>query len=435
MGLLLLLFAPAGGEAVVALLCAVVVACCFSLCSASAVRLPVALAFVAAAFALPVFLAFLPLVAYVLQGERHVAVRFAWLVPLVASLRFGAHALTAAAALLCVAAVLMARRAARTASAGERHRRLRDEQREVALALAQKNRDLLAAQDYEVRLATLSERGRIAREIHDNVGHLLTRSIMQVEALQVVHAADGRVCGELRAVGETLHEAMDTVRKSVHDLHDDAFDLRVQLQRAIDGCGMPHVRLSYDAGDVPAPVAYGMLAVAREALSNVARHSDASRVEVSVVEYPALYQLVVQDNGTPACVPPSLVGADGVLLLADVAADGGLRAAPGLQTGAGGMGLRTMEERIGALGGRLRVEYRKGFRVFASIPKEGGGEGASISKECGGGEGARGSNGRDAAASACGSKERSTAAGDCAPDAVDAADAARADALDAVGGG
>ena len=346
---LLLLFAPITGETVVALLCAVVVVCCFDLCARPAARLAVA-AYMAAALVMPSFLLFLPLVAYVLLDEGHAIVRFSWIVPLAFSLRFGDCFLTAAVTLLCAAAAVMAWRTSRMACERARYRRLRDDQQEASLALAQKNRDLLAAQDYEVRLATLTERGRIAREIHDNVGHLLTRSIMQVEALQVVHADDEQVRDELEAVGETLHEAMGTVRASVHDLHDDAFDLRAQLQRAIAACGLPDVRLTFDARDVPLPVAYGLLSVVREALSNVAKHSDATRVDVSVIEYPALYQLVVQDNGTTA------------------AGSGDASAS------SRGIGLHTMEERIGALGGRLRAEHRKGFRVFASIPKKQQGE-------------------------------------------------------------
>ena len=42
-------------------------------------------------------------------------------------------------------------------------------------------------QDYEIHLATLKERNRIAREIHDNVGHLLSRSLLQTGALQVMN--------------------------------------------------------------------------------------------------------------------------------------------------------------------------------------------------------------------------------------------------------
>lgn len=341
--LLLLPLATFSSAHVVALLAAVVTTCYFDLRPSSRSRFAVASAYLAAALVLPAFVSFLPLVAYVLFLERRWPLRLAWLVPLAVAARSLHPPLLAALVALCAVACLMAWRTRRAEEERARYRSLRDRLQEQSLSLTQKNRDLLAAQDYEVRLATLAERARIAREIHDNVGHLLTRSVLQVEALQVVHANDERVHGELAAVGATLHEAMDTVRKSVHDLHDDAFDLRTRLESVIGACGLPNVRLVYDAQNVPVPVAYCLVALVREALSNVARHSDATRVDVSLIEYPALYQLIVQDNGM------------------------GEKATQG-----SGLGLKSMDERVCALGGRLRAEYRtgKGFRVFATIPKE-----------------------------------------------------------------
>lgn len=193
-----------------------------------------------------------------------------------------------------------------------------------------------------------STSGRIAREIHDNVGHLLTRSIMQVEALQVVHRDDERVRGELAQVGDTLHEAMGCVRASVHDLHDDAFDLETQIREAADACATLAVDIDYRASDVPPDVGYGFIAIVREALSNAAKHSDASRVSVSVAAYPAFYRLVVHDNGS---VPPP----------SDMLGD-----APRAD---GGIGLSTMADRARALGGRCRFDYDRGFKVFATVPK------------------------------------------------------------------
>ena len=354
-GALLLLFAPITGETVVALLCAVVVVCCFDLCARPAARLAVA-AYMAAALVMPSFLLFLPLVAYVLLDEGHAIVRFSWIVPLAFSLRFGDCFLTAAVTLLCAAAAVMAWRTSRMACERARYRRLRDDQQEASLALAQKNRDLLAAQDYEVRLATLTERGRIAREIHDNVGHLLTRSIMQVEALQVVHRDDERVRSELAQVGATLHEAMSTVRASVHDLHDDAFDLETQLREAAEAFTTLAVDIDYRASDVPSDVGYGFIAIVREALSNASKHSDASRVSVSVAAYPAFYRLAVHDNGS---VPPP----------ASVLDRQGADSAPA-SGAARGIGLATMSDRARALGGMLRVDYDQGFKVFVTVPKE-----------------------------------------------------------------
>ena len=57
--------------------------------------------------------------------------------------------------------------------------RLRDNTKETAIQLEKKNQDLMEKQDYELNLATLAERNRIARDIHDNVGHLLSRSLLQ----------------------------------------------------------------------------------------------------------------------------------------------------------------------------------------------------------------------------------------------------------------
>lgn len=353
--LLLLPLATFSGAHVVALLAAVVIVCCFDLRPEDRLCRALAGAYLVAALVLPAFVSFLPLVAYVLFSERLVLVRFVWLVPLMVAARLLDPLLLGGLLALCGVACLMAWRTQRAEEERAGYRALRDELQEQSLSLSEKNRDLLAAQEYEVRLATLAERARIAREIHDNVGHLLTRSVLQVEALQVVHANDERVNEELAAVGETLHEAMDTVRKSVHDLHDDAFDLRTRLEGVIGACGLPDVRLVYDAQSVPVPVAYCLVALVREALSNVARHSDATRVDVSLIEYPALYQLIVQDNGTGESGAAAAVG-------------GGARGAQP----AHGLGLKSMDERVSALGGRLRAEYQagKGFRVFASIPKE-----------------------------------------------------------------
>ena len=112
-------------------------------------------------------------------------------------------------------------------------RQWRDAVQEDRLALAERTRDLAERQDLEVSCAVLAERARIAREIHDNVGHLLTRSVLQMEALAVTHEDDPALAKELAAVGATLHEALGTVRASVHDLHDEAFDPQTTLAELI----------------------------------------------------------------------------------------------------------------------------------------------------------------------------------------------------------
>ena len=67
----------------------------------------------------------------------------------------------------------------------------------------EKEQGVNARQDYEINLATLNERNRIARDIHDNVGHLLTRSILQIGALLTIYK-DNTIKEGLNSIKDTF---------------------------------------------------------------------------------------------------------------------------------------------------------------------------------------------------------------------------------------
>lgn len=258
-------------------------------------------------------------------------------------------------AILSVAATLLSLRTAQLEREQERMRRTRDELQERALALEARNRDLADRQDYEVELATLAERARIAREIHDNVGHQLTRASLQTEALRVVHANEPGVAADFADVKRTVDEALQLVRSSVHALNDNAANLSVQLERIVEGArsdGGPQIELEVLAEHAPANVANCFTAVLREALSNTMRHACAQTVTVRCMEHPSFYQLIVTDDGA-----------------------GGVQASS--RGTAEGMGLGSMRERVEALGGTFTAGPRAGaggWRVFATVPKQQGDE-------------------------------------------------------------
>lgn len=258
-------------------------------------------------------------------------------------------------AILSVAATLLSLRTAQLEREQQRMRRTRDELQERALALEARNRDLADRQDYEVELATLAERARIAREIHDNVGHQLTRASLQTEALRVVHANEPRIAADFADVKRTVDEALQLVRTSVHSLNDNAVDLSVQLDCIVEGArsdGGPQVELEVLAEHAPANVANCFAAVLREALSNAMRHAHAKTITVRCMEHPSFYQLIVTDDGADATPASS----SNVLE---------------------GMGLASMRERVEALGGTFTAGLRAGapgWRVFATVPKQQGDE-------------------------------------------------------------
>ena len=306
-----------------------------------------------------------PLVVYTLARLGLLGARRARMVAAAACVPFVAVMATrvqdtpvlALALAVCALAALLALRTVQEETARRSLHAVRDDLREKVLTLQDTNAQLLQAQDYELRAAALAERTRIAREIHDGVGHLLTRLLLQVKALQVVHREEPGVVADLTTLDSGLDEALDSMRRSVHALSDDGEELATSLNLLGSRCGIDSVSVDCSTeAEPPAAVARCVVAVVREALTNAARHGGARSARVAVTDYPAFWQVTVDNDG--------IVPAEG-----EPAVDG---------RGGSGLGLRSMTDRVEALGGRVRITPRPRFTVFATIPKDGQGtQGAS----------------------------------------------------------
>ena len=253
---------------------------------------------------------------------------------------------------ICALAALLALRTTEEETTRARLHAMRDDLREKVLALQDANARLLQAQDHELRAAALSERTRIAREIHDGVGHVLTRLLLRVKALQVTHRDEPGVVADLATLDSDLGEALDSMRRSVHALSEEGEELATSLNLLGSRCGIAKVDVDCSTQTEPPPaVARCVVAVVREALTNAARHGRAASARVAVTDYPAFWQVTVDNDGI---VPPG----DEPLV------DGDKNA---------GLGLRSMTERVEALGGRVRITPRPRFTVFATIPRDAAG--------------------------------------------------------------
>lgn len=219
---------------------------------------------------------------------------------------------------------------------------LRDNSVEQELHLKQNQKQLLARQDDEIYIATLRERNRIAREIHDNVGHMLSRSILQIGALLAIYKEDSALSPHLRELKASLDEAMNNIRNSVHDLHDESIDLKNSLQNLTDNFQFCPIQLDCEVSrQLPKEIKYCFIAIVKEALNNIMKHSNATKVSIMAKEHPGLYQLLIEDNGTK------------VFSISDVS----------------GMGLSNMKDRVEALHGIIHITSEQGVKIFISIPK------------------------------------------------------------------
>ncbi len=314
--------------------------------------------FLLISFNQPAFLLFLPLVSYDLITSSYKPVVLFSIAPLVMHFSWIGPAQAIQIIVLILLSWLLNNRFQRLLKLREQGIQLRDETTEQAIALELKNKELINKQDYEVHLATLNERNRIAREIHDNVGHLLTRALLQTGALMATQA-DENLQKQLAVLDHTLTESMNQVRHSLHDLREGALDLKAGLDDLTDHFEACPIELAYDVSAPPAQ-AYSLtiLAIAREGLSNITRHSDADKAWLTIREHPGFYQLIIRDNGR---------GCSQDRLEAD-------KLAGASNENLGGIGLQSMRERVSSLKGQINIRTghinQKGFEIFITIPKK-----------------------------------------------------------------
>ena len=219
--------------------------------------------------------------------------------------------------------------------------KIRDSSTEVELLLNQRNEKLERDQSSEIEIATLKERGRIAMEIHDNVGHILSRAILQTGAMITTSKGeeDKKNLGEL---SDTLKSAMDSIRESVHGLKDDSFDLKKNIQDCIDDFPNYNFSFHYDIdNNAPKNVKYCFAVIIKEAFSNASKHSNADKIKIDLQEHPAFYKLMFSDNGTTKINMNSTKG----------------------------IGLENMRERAEALNGTFKINTDKGFAIHVVLPK------------------------------------------------------------------
>lgn len=227
-----------------------------------------------------------------------------------------------------------------------RVKQIRDDGYEKTMLLAEKNRHLLEKQDSEIYVATLKERNRIAREIHDNVGHMLTRTILQMGALMTIYK-DEPLHGQLSLVKDNLDVAMNNVRESVHDLHDESIDLKQAIWDIVNTLE-DKFKCSYEYDintDVDRQYKYAIIGVVKEAVSNIIKYSNNDMVDITLREHPAMYQIVIRDYSI----------------------DKKELRKTGSQSS--GMGIQNMRDRVDALNGNITVDIDGGYRIFVTLPK------------------------------------------------------------------
>ena len=158
------------------------------------------------------------------------------------------------------------------------------------------------------------------------------------------------VHGQLEAVKDNLDIAMNNIRNSVHDIHDEAVDLRQSIEEIIKPLdGKFQVKLDYDVSDtIPKEHKYAIIGIVKEAVTNIIKHSKNDNVDIFIREHPSLIQLMIYDypekTDDTLDISSKVYSSDGI-------------------------GISNIEDRVSRLNGYVSIDTKAGFKIFITLPR------------------------------------------------------------------
>ena len=210
----------------------------------------------------------------------------------------------------------------------------------VAAQRMRANKKLNLAQEQITHLAKLAERERIARDLHDVLGHTLSVVVLKSElAGKVMERDPERARKEIGEVEQIARKALSEVREAIRGYRAEGLAAEIaRAKKTLDAAGVTLECIAKPPMLAPAEETVLSLIV-REAVTNIVRHAQASHCRIDFEAIEGGTALVVEDDGR-----------------------GGIREE--------GNGLRGMRERVESIGARLRIDSGQGTRLLIEIPPQ-----------------------------------------------------------------
>lgn len=204
-----------------------------------------------------------------------------------------------------------------------------------------KDRALKASQEEIQRLGALAERERIARDLHDLLGHTLSVIALKSELAGRLLSQDSDAARrEIRDVEQVSRDALEQVRQAVTGYRSTGLNAELKSARSALQAANVEVDVSGDGGELPINIEVLLGMLLREAVTNIIRHARASHCRIELARQAGSIAMRIEDDGRGGRILE-------------------------------GNGLRGMRQRLQGVGGRLAIDSATGTRLDLQIPLPG----------------------------------------------------------------
>jgi two-component system sensor histidine kinase DesK len=201
------------------------------------------------------------------------------------------------------------------------------------------NARLCLAQEQVEQLAAVAERERIARDLHDVLGHTLSLVVLKADlAGRLVDRDPARAADEIRDVERVARDALREVREAIRGYRASLAE-EVERSRSLLQAASIRAEVAVRLGGLPRPAEEALALALREGVTNVVRHARATWCRIDGVADDAHWTLTIEDDGAGRTAPE-------------------------------GAGLRGIRERIEALGGTVSQRTGDGMCLTLRLPRE-----------------------------------------------------------------
>lgn len=220
---------------------------------------------------------------------------------------------------------------------------VRDKLTEDNIYLKKYNKQLKIDKEKNIQIAILTERNRIARELHDSIGHAISSSILQVEALKIISNENAVISG-LNTLQNTLSNGMEDIRKNIHNLYSESLELKSQIEKLCREIPNIDTEIIYNLeDDLDYNLKFDILSIVKEAITNCIKHSNATKLKITLLSQPKFYSIVIKDNGS--------IFDENVFKSSK------------------GIGLMSMEDIVKKHNGFLNYKFENGFQLHLTLMK------------------------------------------------------------------